>query len=346
MNNNNGREKLNWPEELWDRIDQAVHHETTRTEVASKFLPLYGPVGPALTVPSDTVETNGSSLGVDESATTSIVELLVEFALTPQQVDREMELKTATTLATRATNLLSRGKDVVLQQGAQGVATDPMFAGDSPKVHLQSGQAGTGLLNVDLSNEGQQTIEVEATAPGEWGENTFRAVSDAYSRLQSGRDLPQAHYGPYACVLDFRAYADSYAPLRTTLIMPADRIKPLMTQGFYGTGTVPNLTGYVVSLGGNTMDLVVGMDATTAFMQEAPDGRYIFRVYGRWALRFKDPSAIIKLVFEPQPDEEPQPDATDAALRRAEELGVDLATVEGTGNNGRVTLGDVERAAN
>src|SRR3712207_5980888 len=115
MNNNNGREKLAWPQELWDRIDQAVHQETMRTEVASKFLPLYGPVGPALTVPSDTVEANGSSLGVDESATTSIVELLVEFALTPQQVEREMELKTATTLATRAANLLSRGKDVVLQ---------------------------------------------------------------------------------------------------------------------------------------------------------------------------------------------------------------------------------------
>ena len=59
---------------------------------------------------------------------------------------------------------------------------------------------------------------------------------------------------------------------QTTLIMPADRIKPLVTAGFYGTGTVPPLTGLLVSLGGNTMDLVVGMDVTTSFLQEDPDG--------------------------------------------------------------------------
>jgi hypothetical protein len=35
--------------------------------------------------------------------------------------------------------------------------------------------------------------------------------------------------------------------------------------------------------------------------------------------------------------------ATDAARRKAEELGVDLATVEGTGNSGEITVGDVRR---
>jgi large subunit ribosomal protein L20 len=37
--------------------------------------------------------------------------------------------------------------------------------------------------------------------------------------------------------------------------------------------------------------------------------------------------------------------ATDAAERKAEELGVDISTVEGTGQGGRVTVGDVEQAA-
>ena len=37
--------------------------------------------------------------------------------------------------------------------------------------------------------------------------------------------------------------------------------------------------------------------------------------------------------------------ATSAARRRAEELGVDLSTVEGTGSNGRITATDVEAAA-
>jgi hypothetical protein len=38
-------------------------------------------------------------------------------------------------------------------------------------------------------------------------------------------------------------------------------------------------------------------------------------------------------------------DATEAAKRRAQELGVELSTVEGTGQGGRITVGDVERAA-
>ena len=37
--------------------------------------------------------------------------------------------------------------------------------------------------------------------------------------------------------------------------------------------------------------------------------------------------------------------ATDAASRKAEELNVDLSSVEGTGQGGRITVGDVEKAA-
>ncbi len=131
-----------------------------------------------------------------------------------------------------------------------------------------------------------------------FGENTFGAVADAYSRLQSGDGLAQEHYGLYALVLHHEPYADTYAPLRTTLIMPADRIKPLVTAGFYGTGTLPPLTGLLVSLGGNTMDIVVGMDVMTTFLQQDPDGRYRFRVYERFALRLKDSTAIMKLAFQ------------------------------------------------
>ncbi len=37
--------------------------------------------------------------------------------------------------------------------------------------------------------------------------------------------------------------------------------------------------------------------------------------------------------------------ATDAAIRKAEELGVDISAVEGTGSEGQVTAPDVERTA-
>jgi large subunit ribosomal protein L20 len=44
-------------------------------------------------------------------------------------------------------------------------------------------------------------------------------------------------------------------------------------------------------------------------------------------------------------EEEGKVHATDAAERKAEELGVDLSAVEGTGQEGRITVGDVEKAA-
>src|SRR5512132_247327 len=54
---NNGRDKMPWDPEIWDRIDQAVHAECCRTKIAAKFLPMYGPIDhKARTVPSDRVE--------------------------------------------------------------------------------------------------------------------------------------------------------------------------------------------------------------------------------------------------------------------------------------------------
>lgn len=44
-------------------------------------------------------------------------------------------------------------------------------------------------------------------------------------------------------------------------------------------------------------------------------------------------------------DEDSEVNATEAAGRKAEELGVDLTAVEGTGAEGRITVGDVDKAA-
>jgi pyruvate/2-oxoglutarate dehydrogenase complex dihydrolipoamide acyltransferase (E2) component len=48
---------------------------------------------------------------------------------------------------------------------------------------------------------------------------------------------------------------------------------------------------------------------------------------------------------EAQQDHGEGPEVTDAAKRRAKELGVDPTTVEGTGSGGRVLVKDVEAAA-
>lgn len=65
--------------------------------------------------------------------------------------------------------------------------------------------------------------------------------------------------------------------------------------------------------------------------------------------------AHVKEQGEPEPadlsadadadDGDDEPDATDAARELAQDEGVDLATVKGTGEGGRITKGDVQKAA-
>jgi hypothetical protein len=304
-----GRENLDWSPETWAHIDKAVHDEAQRVRIAMKYIPINMATTDTLSVPAESIETVDlppTPLFIDEGKTISIFEILTSFSMTKQQAGKEVDVTTAITLATRATNILIQGEDILMFQGDSALETganpNPLFA--TGRIRHRNNSFGTGLLGAvaaipDPPGPASQTIEVEPTSvsspPSQntYGENTFGAVSAAYSRLQS-----KGHYGPYALALHSDVYADTFAPLEKTLIMPADRIKPLVTAGFHGTGTLPPFTGVLVSLGGNTMDLVVGMDAITAFLQEDTDGLYQFRVFERFTLRLKDVTAVIKLDFE------------------------------------------------
>jgi uncharacterized linocin/CFP29 family protein len=205
---------------------------------------------------------------------------------------------TAVTLATQAANYLAQGQDLVIFQGQNAISSNPLF--QSGIVLHRGVPADTGLLDLRPSKPlpEDQVIPVKAKGPDVWGENTFAAVAKGYSVLQK-----KGKYGPYALVLQTIAYADTYAPLPDTLILTADRLNPLMTAGFYGTGTltVPNeavFYGVLLSTGGYAEDLVCGLDAITGCMQQDIDGNYRFRVVERFALRLKDIFSVVRLEFQ------------------------------------------------
>jgi len=320
--NNLGREKLPWAQELWDRLDSAVHEEIHRILVARRKVPVV-PMADALTVPADTVIQGGGNglLQVNEAEVRSVIEIWAEFALTKQQVEGEATLSTAVTLATRAANLLAQAEDLLINQGDPIIKDHPVFT--TGRVHTRAGPGPAGLaVPGSLPDPENQIIPVpfsDADA-GKYGENTFTGVSLGYSLLQG-----RGHYGPYTLILPTEPYADTHAPLKDTLIMPADRINPLVEGRFYGTGTLPGTQpddeksfGVLLSLGGNTLDLVIGRDATVAFVQEDNEGMYRFRVFERFALRDKDPSGRVLLDFA-------RPDKPDRGAGRE---GEELAEVE------------------
>lgn len=278
-----GRDRLTWGDDLWKVIDDAVNDEVMRTSVVTKFLPLQSAVSApdVMTVPAGIIDPD--TMTVDEVAVTAIVELGVEFGLTRQQISNEAQLGTAVTLSTRAANLLAQSEDLTLFQG-DAAFRDPLFA----RVKHSGGSAGQGLFNA-----ANQVIPVAPIEAGVYGEHTFTEVAKAYSLLQK-----QGHYGPYALALHSDIYADTFAPLPHTLAMPADRIKPLVPLGFFGTGTLPPSSGVMVSIGGNTMDLVSSVNPITEFLQLDPNGIFRFKVFERFALRIKDGTAIVRLDFK------------------------------------------------
>lgn len=287
-----GRANLDWSTSTWNSVDQAVHDEVVRVEIARKFMPVYMTTSDAKTVPADTVDTEDPrTLTVDEGAQITIFEISVGFALTQQQVSTEGEISTATTLATRAANILGGAKDTLIFQGGRALTTIDLFK--SGRVSHRNGSFGKGLL--DLADE---TIEVQFTDPEQqsYGENTFAQVAKGYADLQA-----KGHYGPYAIVFHTIPFADAYKPLKNTLITPADAIKGLVTEWFDGSGTLDPFTGLLISLGGNTVDLAIGQDAITANMQVDTSGLSQFRVYTRFALRPKEPRAFIKFHFQEPP---------------------------------------------
>jgi uncharacterized linocin/CFP29 family protein len=332
-----GRAKIPWSKDVWDRIDQAVEMEVKRTRIGARFLPKR-PVPPKTTsVPTDAYSSSPAVAGipafltVDEGATTRLNEYFVEFVLTPQQVDQEeadfktLGHSTAVTLATKAANTLAQAEDLIIFQGQNAITGSTLFTASLVALLNANQPLDTGLLNFPIGgvlpgagpltpappNISVVPVPLLVLAPPDpgviYGPNTFAAVAQAYSQLQG-----VGHYGPYALVLETIPYADTYAPLPATLTLTADRIKPLVTAGFFGTGTLPPnpppapvpppaqatpYFGVLVSLGGNTMDLVVGLEPTVAFMQEDTNGNFRFRVLQRFALRVKDPTGIVILQF-------------------------------------------------
>ncbi len=325
-----GRGKIHWSKDVWDRIDQAVEMEAKRTRVGARFLPKKMVPPKTTSVPTDAYSlappAGGGNpiLKVDEGSTTRLNEYYVEFLMTPQQVDQEegdfkqLGHSTAVTLATKAANTLAQAEDLIIFQGQNAISGSSLFTGNLVLTLAGNAPADTGLLNFPIKGAGPgagpltpppaRAIVVENVPPLAppvpgviYGPNTFDAVAKGYADLQN-----VGHYGPYALVLETIPYADTFAPLPATLTLTADRIKPLVSAGFFGTGTLPPnpppapaapYFGVLVSLGGNTMDLVVGLEPLVAFMQEDTDGNFRFRVLQRFALRVKDPTSIVILQF-------------------------------------------------
>ena len=291
---------------------------------------------------------NPPLLNIDEGAFIRIIELWTEFSLTSSQVHDEMapdktqpghpepagehqaqsghhahhRTSTAVTLARRAAQVLALGVDTMIFTGLNAL-TSPLFVSETilnRGVPLDSGLMCTGGTNPSPL----EVIQVPQISPpnngvppvlAKYSENTVAATNSAYSKLSAS-----GYPAPYAGVLHFYPYADSFAPLPTTLILPADRMGPLMEAGYFSSSVLPGVaspqfylpagsppgsppaepqaTGFFISLAGHPVQLVIGLEPITGFSQVDPNGNMIFRVLTRFALRGSDFNSIVTFNFE------------------------------------------------
>lgn len=264
-----GRDALNWDPQTWAAIDNAVHEENVRAGVSAKVIPLRGPLPQATTVPREAIDPK--TLTVDESAVVPLVELTLDFSLTRQQVEQEPELGTAATLAGRAAALLTRAEDFVVLRGDSAIDAG-----------LIGGVSGRGPAGVGLVEASAETVSAN-------GGGLFGAVANAFSKLQA-----RSHSGPYGLLLDADQYAEAFQVPKGEITYTAERLRGLV-QAFYGTAAMPHGEGVLVSVGADTVDLVIGSDPTVAFLGIDADDRFGFRVVERFVLRVKDPTACVRL---------------------------------------------------
>jgi uncharacterized linocin/CFP29 family protein len=296
--------EVNWEESVWMEINEAVKTEIMKVRIAQKVFPTMIFDTNPTEVPNDVINFPDDSnkipyLSILEGDTKPFVEIYQQFQLTSTQVSKETHLKTCKTLARMAAKSLALAEDIIIFQGNEG----------NLPTNIQADQIEStkgGLLkeaspdNPDDKKENKVTkpIYVEKLENSEtgavWGEKVFSKVAEGRAILTSKSQAPN-----YALFLPTKVYADTHVPPSSaSLVTTAERIKPLVEGGFYGTGTLPEDRGLLVALGGDPTSLYVGHEATTEFVQKE-GSKYLFRVVERIQFVARDPRAFVLLEFEP-----------------------------------------------
>jgi uncharacterized linocin/CFP29 family protein len=271
--------ELNWSDAQWQKVNDCVTEAFGKASVASAFLPCYGPLaGSTETVRNERLHEDlrptPPVITLDAyhpSVNLRFVNLTVKVELSSEQVADET-LANAMLAFRRAANILAQGEDKIVFDGfVPGVTTLSAFVNST----------GVGAAQMGLA-DGAARLGFDPIFGPLIGTDLVRAVVKAIRRLED-----RFHSGPFACVMGNELFDAAHDP-SFSLVLPADRITPLLKGPLLRSGQMYEWTGIVVSLAGNAIDIVVGTPPTVQFLQRREDARFVFRVYERFVLRVRD----------------------------------------------------------
>jgi uncharacterized linocin/CFP29 family protein len=131
------------------------------------------------------------------------------------------------------------------------------------------------------------------------------ATVDAIGQLERN-----GYVAPYACAYGRRLFRAANEPVGTSVTSARDRLEPLIGREILHAGPIGippegyaelapkwQNRGVLLSLAGDPVDLAMVSDAEPEYRFVDERGRYVFSVFERFALRIKDPLAIVPLTF-------------------------------------------------
>jgi uncharacterized linocin/CFP29 family protein len=188
---------------------------------------------------------------------------------------------------------------------------------------LQRNPGALGLIEGPL--ERRQRVEERPTVSPLTNQGLMSAIIRAINFLEES-----GYVAPYVCVFGRRPFQAAYEPIGNGSVLPRDRLEPLIgrellhasaidipPQEFYRDPPPSDdewrSRGVLLSLAGDAVDLAIAAEATPEFRQVDEQGRYVFSVFERFALRIKDLDAIAPLMFK----EDERAEAAGAAPARS-----------------------------
>ena len=259
----------------WAALDQTVVRTAQSVLVARRFINLVGPFGPGIeALPNDFL--GGGGRGV--------VDLLGNEEGESLRIERRRFL--ALPLLYKDFWVHWRDLEASRQLGV------PLDVGKAAAAAAATAQAEDRLVfdgEPALDLPGLRTIEGRQSLPmSDWG-SMGRAFGDV---VEGVRVLTQAGFtGPYALAVSPRLYADLNRIFDDSGVLELEQVEKLARRGVYPTAVLPEPSALLVDSGGQNLDLAVGLDLSTAYL-ESSNMNHLFRVVESLVLRIRRPGAV------------------------------------------------------
>jgi uncharacterized linocin/CFP29 family protein len=339
--------QVGWTEAQWNRVREEVLQAWQRARVAGSFLPIYGPLPPSTTVvPSEVLKPDGSvddRATADLLEIALPVALSRQQILGEDLSSALLQFRRrATQLGQLEDWFIFNGtypSDEAFAPGGNGLphyrpALAYLDAGDNERQRARISGTPTQIDGLD---RGPQLVRMRERNPGSLGliegrkvelaqpagdrpqlnnAGLMQAIVDAINSLEGS-----GYVAPFVCVFGRKPFREALTPINGSTVLPRDRIEPLIGRELLhasgidippvGSGAITKAAwpsrGVLLSMADEPIDLALAAEATPEFRQVGLDGKYVFSVFERFALRIKDADAIVPLQFRepPPPPEDP-----------------------------------------